>query len=292
MRTFSRLANIATAALGVTGLLVVPTQAQVGRGRPPGPVQQAQQLDRQGAYREARAIFQRLIDTAPHAAARAAAERHMAMSYGFEGDCANTVKYEEMVIAYWATREQAEPQNAFYQQGEMANEAARVCLDVGELETAERMYRRGRELGLKEPEPKAHPKSLWDYRLAHALGRIAARRGDKAAVQRHVVEARRILDSDPDMARAQERFFPYLAGYVAFYTNDPQAAAAALLNAVGREGNQRDPFMHCLLAMTYEKLGQEDTARALYQQAYDMAIAHNPAAAFARRFARAKLGIR
>ena len=38
---------------------------------------------------------------------------------------------EEQVIAYWATRREAEPQNAFYQQGEMANEAGRVCIDNG-----------------------------------------------------------------------------------------------------------------------------------------------------------------
>ncbi len=52
-----------------------------------------------------------------------------------------------MVIDYWKTREQAEPQNAFYQQGEMANEAARVCIDVGKLDEAERWYKAGRELG-------------------------------------------------------------------------------------------------------------------------------------------------
>ena len=33
-------------------------------------------------------------------------------------------------------RETAEPQNAFYQQGEMANEAARVCIDAGDLAAA------------------------------------------------------------------------------------------------------------------------------------------------------------
>ena len=76
------------------------------------------------------------------------------MSYAFDADCANTVKYEEMVIAYWKTREQAEPQNAFYQQGEMANEAARVCIDAGQLDIAEKYYRKGSELGLKEPSPK------------------------------------------------------------------------------------------------------------------------------------------
>lgn len=99
------------------------------------------------------------------------------MSYGFEGNCAKTIEYEEMVIAYWKTREAEEPQNAFYQQGEMANEAARVCIDADALDEAERMYRRGTELGNKEPEPRTHPASLWTYRLEHALGRLAARRG-------------------------------------------------------------------------------------------------------------------
>ena len=95
-----------------------------------------------GKGAEARKHFQKAIDAAPEPAAKANAQRQMAMSYGFEGDCRNTVKYEQMVIAYWVTREQAEPQNAFYQQGEMANEAARVCIDSGDLETAATWYRR------------------------------------------------------------------------------------------------------------------------------------------------------
>lgn len=270
----------------------MPLAAQRETGPRADSLREAQRLDREGAYAEARAIFQRLIDTAPDAAARAAAQRRMAMSYGFEGDCANAVKYHEMVIAYWQTREAAEPQNAFYQQGEMANESARLCIDAGQLDVAERLYRRGSELGLKEPEPRTHPKTLWDYRLAHALGRLAARRGDKAEAQRQVAEARRILDSDPAMAKDQERFFPYLAGYVALYTGDLQDAESWLTKAVAMEGNDRDPFMHCLLAMVYEQTGRPDQARALYQKAYDMATAHNPPAAFARRFARQKLAAR
>ena len=282
-----RLATL-MATFGVASLASRAAAAQGGRG-PSGPQREAQELDRQGRHVEARAIFQQLIDQAPSAAAKAAAQRRMAMSYGFEGDCANAVKYHEMVIAYWVTREQAEPQNAFYQQGEMANESARVCIDAGDLATAERMYRRGSELGLKEPEPKEHPKSLWDYRLAHALGRLAAQRGDRAEAQRQVAEARRILDSDPKMAEDQERFFPYLAGYVALYLGDLAAAEAELTRAVAINGNDRDPFMHCLLAMTYERLGRADEARAMYEKAYAMATAHNPPAAFARRFARSKI---
>lgn len=211
------------------------------------------------------------------------------MSYAFLGDCANTVKYEEMVIGYWVTREDAEPQEAFYQQGEMANEAARVCIDAGDLDTAEKWYRKGSELGLREPEPRTHPKSLWDYRLAHALGRLAARRGDNAEAERQVAEARRILESDSAMAAQQERFFPYLLGYVALYTGDLTKAEAELTRTLALRGNQADPFMHCLLAMTYERMGQPEKAKALYQKGYDLATSHNPPAAFARPFARKKL---
>jgi tetratricopeptide (TPR) repeat protein len=283
-RTSSRLSFLSAALFATPGVL----DAQGGLGS--GPLQEASRLDTQGATSQARVIFQHVIDTATAPAARAAAQRAMAMSFAFDGDCANAVKYEEMVIAYWVTREQAEPQNAFYQQGEMANEAARVCIDVGELDVAERLYRRGTELGLKEPEPKTHPRSLWDYRLGHALARLAARHGNAADAKRQVAEARKVLDSDPTMAAQQERFYPYLTGYVALYTNDLTTAELDLTRALAIEGNQNDPFMHCLLAMTYEKLGQPEKAKALYEKAYTLATGHNPPAAFVRPFARKKIG--
>src|ERR1017187_1234806 len=97
-------------------------------------------LDLMGNGAEARKHFQHAIDAAPDAAAKANAQRQMAMSYAFDGDCRNTVKYEQMAIAYWVTREEAEPQNAFYQEGELANEAARACLDSGDLESAATWY--------------------------------------------------------------------------------------------------------------------------------------------------------
>lgn len=279
-------------AFAATPVLLV---AQVAPGGPPSPradsSRAASRLDADGQTAKAREVFQRLIDGAPDPAARAASQRAMAMSYAFDGDCTNTVKYEEMVIAYWVTREQAEPQNAFYQQGEMANEAARVCIDAGDLNTAEKYYRRGSELGLKEPTPKTHPKSLWDFRLEHALARLAARRGDKTGAQQHVAAARRALDSDSAMAAQQERYFPYLVGYVALYAGDLKSAEAEFSRALAIQGNQRDPFMHALLGMTQEKLGQADKAREYYQKAYDLATAHNPPAAFTRPFARKKLGL-
>ena len=255
------------------------------------PMQQASRLDVEGRTADARVVFQRLIDSAATPLARAQAQRAMAMSFAFDGDCANTVKYEEMVMAYWRTREAEEPQNAFYQQGEMANEAARVCIDAGSIDVAEKYYTLGTELGLKEPEPRTHPVSLWQFRVAHARARIAARRGNAAEAKRFVAEARAALDSDPKMAAAQERFFPYLAGYVALYTNDLKGAEAELTRAIAIQGNSTDPFMHALLGMTYERLGDAAQAKAMYQKSYELASAHTPPSAFARPFARRKLGI-
>ncbi len=258
--------------------------------RQPTSTAAANLLDTIGEGAEARRVFQRQIDEARDPSARAAAERAMAMSYAFEGDCANTITYEQRVIDYWVTREAAEPQNAFYQEGEMANEGARVCIDAGELDTAEAWYRKGTALGLKEPEPKTHPTSLWDYRLAHALGRIAARRGNVAEATRQIAAARQALDSDPTMAEQQERFFPYLVGYVALYTNDLAKAETELERAIAMPGNENDPFLRALLGTTYEKLGRATEARTAYEAAYERATAHNPPAAFTRPFTREKLG--
>lgn len=277
--------------IAAASLLAAPLLAQGQPNRPSGPMRQAMELDRDGETAKARAIFQALIDSAVDPAARARAQRAMAMSYAFDGDCASTVKYEQMVMAYWATREEADPQNAFYQEGEMADEAARVCLEAGDPDAAEQWYRKGYELGMKEPDPPTHPRSLWAYRLAHALGRIAARRGDTTEARRQIAAARQALDGDTTMAAQQERFFPYLVGYVALYTDDLPTAERELARAVAMRGNDRDPYMHCLLAMTYERLGRQEDATAMYRKAYELATAHNPPAAFVRPFARKKLGL-
>jgi uncharacterized protein HemY len=57
------------------------------------------------------------------------------------------------------------------------------------------------------------------------------------------------------------------------------------------QGNQSDPFMHALLGMTYEKQGQVAKAKEIFERSYELALAHNPPAAFSRPFARKKLGI-
>ncbi len=248
-------------------------------------------LDLEGKTAEARAGFQRLIDSLPTPLEKSQAQRGLAMSYAFEGDCANTVRYEQMVIAYWKTREAAEPQNAFFQEGEIANEAARVCIDAGDFDTAERLYRFGYERASLEPAPRTHERALAEFRLAHALGRLAARRGNAAEAKAQIAAARRALDSDTGVARQQERFFPYLLGYVAYYTNDFATAERELTRAIALRGNEHDPFLHALLAQAYEKLERYEEAQATWEKAYEYAGANNPPSAYARPLARQRLSV-
>jgi hypothetical protein len=257
----------------------------------PTSIAAASLLDTLGATGEAQRTIRAAITAATDPAAKAAAERALAMSYAFAGDCTNTARNEQLVIDYWVTRESAEPQNAFYQEGEMANEAARVCIDNNNLDVAEQWYRKGTELGLKEPAPKTHPASLWTFRLAHALARLAARRGDEWEARRQIADARKALDSDATMAAQQERFFPYLTGYVALYTNDFASAERDFTKAIATAGNQTDPFLPWLLATTYERQGKAADAKVSFTKAYGLATGHNPPAALVRPYVRKALGL-
>lgn len=233
-------------------------------------------LDLMGRGDEARKYFQKAIDIADTPENKAVAQRVMAMSYAFEANCKKTVDYEQKAIDYYAGVKN------FYQQGELADEAARVCIDSGDLDISNKWYQLGHDIGLKEPDIKPARVDLWNFRWEHAQARIAARRGNQAEeAQKHVAAAKAILDKGAIPEQAP--FFPYLQGYVAFYAQDYQGALDAFLKA-----NQNDPFIQCLLGQTYEKLGQKGKASDSYRKAA-AAIAHNPPAAHAVPFARRKL---
>lgn len=233
-------------------------------------------LDLLGRTKEAKAYFHRAIELAETPAAKTNARRALAMSYAFDNDCANTTKYEEMAADHWASVPD------YYRQGEAYNEAARVCIEAGAFDDAEKLYLRGQEAGLKEPNISPARVALWKFRTEHALARLAARRNQPEVAKKHVAAARALLDADPEMAKDQEIFFPYLTGYIALYGGDAKTALAEL-----RKARQDDPFIQVLMAQAYEKLGDREQADALYRKAAST-TAHNPPAAFAQPLARKK----
>jgi tetratricopeptide (TPR) repeat protein len=232
-------------------------------------------LDVMGKGEEARKYFTKAIDVADTPEGKASSKRAMAISYAFEGNCGKTVEYEQQVFDFHGSVKN------FFQQGETANEAARVCIDSGNLDAAHKWYQIGHDTGLKEPDIKPARQDLWNFRWEHAQARIAARRGDQAEAQKHVAVAKAILDKGT--IPEQSPFFPYLKGYVAFYSGDYKVAIEEL-----KQANQNDPFIQCIIGETYEKLGEKDEAMEYYRKA-SKAVSHNSAAAYAVPFAKKKL---
>jgi Flp pilus assembly protein TadD len=233
-------------------------------------------LDLLGRYADARQHLGKAIDLAGSPAEKARGLRSMAVSYGFESDCAGAARYEARAYQVYLDEKD------FYDAGEAADELARLCIESGDLDAAAKWYRTGHDAGLQEPDITPARQDLWAFRWEHAQARIAARRGDKVEAARHVAAAEAILDrgTNPD----QKAFLPYLTGYVAFYDGDYRTALADLSQA-----NQNDPFILCLLGQTYEKLGEPSHARESYEKALTRAVAHNPPSAYARPLAEKKL---
>jgi tetratricopeptide (TPR) repeat protein len=232
-------------------------------------------LDLIGRYREAQPYFTAAIKSSRTPLDRALAERAMAIGYGFAGDCVNAEKLEKRAFEFYT--ETLDYPNA----GDVADELARLCLDAGDWNRASEWYQRGHDEGLQEPNISPARVDLWDFRIAHAKGRIAAVRGKTAEAQKQAQKARAILDRGhiPD----QEEFFPYLQGYIAFYASKYSEALSALNHA-----SQKDPFIQCLIARTYEALGDRARAIEFYRKAA-AATAHSVPAGFAQPFARRKL---
>ena len=232
-------------------------------------------LDLMGLGEEARKYFTKGIESADTPEPKAMSRRAMAVSYAFEGNCNKTVEYEQQVFYYYGSVKN------FFQQGEIADEAARVCIDSGDLDTAYHWYQLGHDIGLKEPDIQPARVDLWEFRWEHAQARLAARRANQAEAQKHVAAAKAILDKGTNPEQVQ--FLPYLQGYVAFYGGDYKTALDELLKA-----NPNDPFIECMVGQTYEKLGDKDKAIEFYRKAAG-ATSHNPAAAYAVPFSKKKL---
>jgi len=237
-------------------------------------------LDLMNRGMDARKHFGKAIELATTNDAKISAYRAMAMSYAFEADCGNAGKYEQMALDIRVG------ESNFYQMGEIADEAGRVCIDSGDFNAAERWYKLGHDSGLKDPKLAPDMRDLWEDRWENAQARIAARRGNKAEAMKHLAAAKALYEKDPQMGstsgQAQAAFQPYLTGYVAFYTGDYKTAADELPKA------NQDAFNMCLLAMAYQKLGDKDKATELFRKAA-ATTGHNPPAAAGHRIAQQNL---
>jgi len=231
-------------------------------------------LDLQGKYAEARQHLAKAIELASEAQTTQSL-RVMAVSYAFEHNTAKASEYERRAydLQYnWGRYEDA---------AGTANELARIYLESGDLDNALKWYQTGLATALKDPKITLAEKDLWNFRWEAAMARISARRGQADQAQQHLAAAKAMLDKadNPD----QLHFYPYLVGYVALYGGDYKTAIAELQKA-GLE----DPFVLSLLAQACEKSGDKKQAIEYYQKILTINL-HNPSNAFARPLAKEKL---
>jgi tetratricopeptide (TPR) repeat protein len=231
-------------------------------------------LDLKGNYAEAREHLTKAIELAP-ANAKQQALRTMAFSYAFEGNASEAAKFEQQVFD---ARNSAPD---YIGAAEIANELARIYLESGDTANAYRWYETGYKTAQHKPDLTDADKNLWLFRWENAQARVAARRGKPAEAVQHVAAAKNVLENahNPDQAR----FFPYLAGYVAFYVGDYKHAIDNLLQA-----DQRDPLNLALIGESYEKSGDRSQAMEYYRKVLASNV-HNPTNAFARPLAKKKL---
>jgi tetratricopeptide (TPR) repeat protein len=232
-------------------------------------------LDLLGRYTEARQYLTQAIKVAKTPLEHAVAQRAMAVSYGFSGDCKGAEKYESSAFDFYLNT------SDFYNAGEVADELGRLCIDAGDLDRAAEWYQKGHDTGLSDPKITPERTDLWNFRLDHARARIAARRGKAQEAAKLVKDARAILDKGRNPE--QEPYFPYLSGYVAFYAGDYKTALTEFENA-----EIADPFIQCLTGQTWEALGDREKALEFYRRAAN-STAHSVPAAYARPFAQRKL---
>jgi tetratricopeptide (TPR) repeat protein len=231
-------------------------------------------LDLKGDYTHAQEHFTKAIEVAP-ADSKQQALRAMAVSYQFAGDAFKAAQSELQVFN--ARMAKSDLVGA----AEICNELARMYLELGDSDHAYKWYKMGNETVSHKVDLSDADKALWLFRWESAQSRVAARRGQADEARQHVAAAKAALDraNNPEQAR----FYPYLTGYVAFYTGDYKTAIAELQKA-----DQHDPLILALLGEAYEKSGDATQAKSFYRKVLEANV-HNTTSAFARPLAQKKL---
>jgi tetratricopeptide (TPR) repeat protein len=230
-------------------------------------------LDLQGKYQQARVHLAKAIAAATPEQ-KIQALRTMGVSYAFSRDPGEAARYDQQAFdTQYADKK-------FDDAAGTANELARIYLESGDADNAFQWYQTGHLTALLKPNMMPAEKDLWEFRWESALARIRARQDRKDEAQKHLAAAKGILDkgTNPD----QMRFYPYIAGYVAFYSGDYKVAVAEL-----QKGDQKELFVLSLLAQAYEKSGDKAKAMECYKQILTI-NSHNPGNAFARPLAEQK----
>ena len=232
-------------------------------------------LDLEGRHADARMHFEQALRLASDDEQRSDALVALGISYAFESKADEAARYFQR--AFDADMKADERGAA----AGRANALGRIYLESGNVQKAEEWYKTGYETAKKIPGLPAPQAALWEMRWHNAMGRIAARKGQRDAALKHAAQAKSLLDRGGNENQAV--FYPYLLGYIAFFSKDYKGAVDELL-----KGDQQDPFVLGLIAQSYQRLGDRTRAEEYFRKVMAMPV-HSINSAFARPPARAFL---
>ena len=146
---------------------------------------------------EARKYFEKAIAPRPMTRNAPAANRAMAMSWAFEGNCQMTVQSEQKVLDYAKAKDDLIRGGRSRRRRGASLPRRQRCRD-GVI-----WYKEGHELGLKEPNITEAQKDLWNFRWEHAQARAAVRIKEEDDPKQHVAAAKAILDKGTNPQQVQ-----------------------------------------------------------------------------------------
>jgi tetratricopeptide (TPR) repeat protein len=143
------------------------------------------------------------------------------------------------------------------------NAMARINLETGRLEEAQKCYQKGYE-SIPGSTLSEDQKKTWLGRLHHGKARTLARMGKPKEAWAEAETVRQMVIAGGEAGRQFWPAYHYVAGYAKLEGGDAGAALEHLLQA-----DANDPFQRLLLGRAYEKLGRKDEAKAAYQKVVD-----------------------
>ncbi len=212
-----------------------------------------------GDYAKARASFLAVEKGLPKGAVPFAVRYGLAFTYLYEGQVDPALDALKTYLAEYKDSGAAQGFPEVF----IWNSIARINLENGRLEEAMKAYEKGYESVPGSSIPNDQ-KQVWLGRLRHGRCRTLARMGKQEEAWAEAQQIKKMIDDGGEPAKQYIPAWHYLAGYLKLEAGDYPGAVDEL-----KQANPQDPFHNLLLARAYEKVGDKENARKIYQAVVD-----------------------
>jgi tetratricopeptide (TPR) repeat protein len=209
----------------------------------------------QGDYAKARTTLEGVLPNMPKNAAPTQARYGIAFSHLYEGNPDKALATLNTLVDEYKKSGAAEGFPEVF----IWNSIARIHLENGQYDEAMKAYAKGYESvpGSKIDEEQ---KTIWYGRLHHGRARTLARMGKHEEAWQQAEAIKKMIDDGGEKGKPFIPAWHYVAGYLMLEKGDFKAAIDHLTQA-----DKDDPFHQLLLARAYEKAGDKENAKKIYQ---------------------------